>query len=217
MDYLRSEDEQVAVLKRWWKENGNSLLIGVGLALAAIFGWKAYQQHIKDQKEQASALYDQLAQAVVADQSAEADSAEGNVEFLAGELKEKFPDSIYALYASLFEAKKLVEEKKYSEAESLLTEVKTKSDDSALSGVVNTRLARVKAAQEDYDSAVGYLNTGKDDPFYVTYEELKGDILKMKGSRAEAKAAYQNALDQAKALNQPTQILEIKIDDLADA
>ncbi|WP_020408501.1 YfgM family protein [Hahella ganghwensis] len=217
MDYLRSEDEDVAALKRWWKENGNSLLIGVGLALAAIFGWKAYQQHEKEQKEQASILYDKLTQAVASQQGAAAENAEANVVYLAGELKDKFPDSIYAHYASLFEAKELVSDEKYAEAEAVLAEVKAKSDDDALNAVINTRLARVKAALQEYDAAVSYLNTGKDDPFYVSYEELKGDILKMKGSRAEAKAAYQNALDQAKVLNQPTQILEIKINDLADA
>lgn len=36
----RTEEEQVAALKQWWKDNGNSLIIGVGLALAVVFGWK---------------------------------------------------------------------------------------------------------------------------------------------------------------------------------
>ena len=216
MDYERSEDEQVAALKNWWKENGNALLIGIGLALAAIFGWKAYQQHDKEQKEQASLLYDQLTQAAVSAQSAAAPTDAANVDYLAAELKEKFDGSAYAMYAGLFEAKQLVSQAKFDEAEKVLESVKTGSKDAALIAVVNTRLARVKAAKQDYDAAIGLLNVAVDDPFYVAYQELKGDILKIKGSRSEAKAAYQAAFDQAKALNQSTQILEIKINDLAD-
>jgi len=34
----RTEEEQVAALKQWWNDNGNSLIIGVGLALALVFG-----------------------------------------------------------------------------------------------------------------------------------------------------------------------------------
>ncbi len=216
MDYERSEDEQVAALKRWWNENGNALLIGIGLALAAIFGWKAYQQHEREQKEQASLLYDQLTQAVVAAQAADATTEAANVEYLSAELKEKFEGSTYALYAGLFEAKQLVAQDKFDEAEKVLESIKSTTDDAALIAVVNTRLARVKAAKQDFDAAVSLLEATSDDPFFVAYQELKGDILKIKGSRSEAKAAYQAALEQAKVRNQSTQVLEIKINDLAD-
>ncbi len=43
MSEMRTEEEQVEALKDWWKENGRSLLLGVALALAIVFGWKGWE------------------------------------------------------------------------------------------------------------------------------------------------------------------------------
>ena len=43
MAELRSEEEQLEVVKRWWKENGTSLIAGAVLAAAGVFGWNAWQ------------------------------------------------------------------------------------------------------------------------------------------------------------------------------
>ncbi len=219
MDHLRSEEEQVAALKKWWSENGNSLLIGVGLALAAIFGWKAWQQHTKDQKEQASMLFYELNQAAVvqAAPTAEGEESVDNVSFLANDLQEKFPNSEYANFALLFEAKRLAEKGEFSAAEASLKEISLAKDDAALASVVDLRLAKLLAAQQKYDAAVALLDTTPDDSFYIQYQEVKGDILKMKGDRAQAKEAYRKALAKAEEAETPTQLLQIKIDDLADA
>ena len=45
MAEMRTEEEQIEAIKQWWKKNGSSLLIGVGLALAIVFGWQAWQNH----------------------------------------------------------------------------------------------------------------------------------------------------------------------------
>ena len=37
-DPYGNEDEQVRALKQWWDRNGASTLMGVGLALALVFG-----------------------------------------------------------------------------------------------------------------------------------------------------------------------------------
>ncbi len=41
MAELRTEEEQIEAIKRWWKENGVSLLIGAAIAAAGVFAWKA--------------------------------------------------------------------------------------------------------------------------------------------------------------------------------
>ena len=41
MAEMRTEEETVQAIKDWWKKNGSSLLIGVGAALAIVFGWQA--------------------------------------------------------------------------------------------------------------------------------------------------------------------------------
>ena len=40
---MRTEEEQVAAIKSWWKENGKSLVLTVAGVLAGVFGWKAWK------------------------------------------------------------------------------------------------------------------------------------------------------------------------------
>ena len=60
MAELRSEEEQLEVVKRWWKENGTSLIAGAVLAAAGVFGWNAWQNYQEGKSEAASARYQQL-------------------------------------------------------------------------------------------------------------------------------------------------------------
>ena len=57
---LRSEEEQLDAVKRWWKENGMSLIAGAVLAAAGVFGWNAWQNYQQGQAEAASMRYQQL-------------------------------------------------------------------------------------------------------------------------------------------------------------
>ena len=221
MDHMQTEEEQVAALKKWWVDNGNALLIGVALALAGIFGWKTYQQNIVEQKEQASAMYFDLTDAALkTQQSSDEETAKkqaDDIHYLASQLIEKFPESEYATYAKLFQAKQFVVSGELANAEEVLTAIDMKEMNQAMTNVVNVRLARVKAGLEKYDEALNLLNVSTSDDFYGYNEELKGDILKMKGDKSGAKAAYEKALNKAKELSQPTQLIQIKIDDLAGA
>ncbi|ABC31158.1 uncharacterized protein conserved in bacteria [Hahella chejuensis KCTC 2396] len=216
MDSLRTEEEQIAAIKNWWKENGNALLIGIGLALAAIFGWKAYNQNELQKKEEASQMYQELVQAAGAAQMADDEKSQANITFLATELQSKFPGTTYALYAKLYEAQQAVAKKDFAGAETALKAVASETEDEALKRVVSLRLARVLAAQQKFDDALAALKAQKGDVFYSHFQELAGDILKMKGSRAEAKAAYEQALADAKEHELPTELLQIKLNDLAD-
>jgi len=40
VDEFSTEDEQVEAIKKWWKENGTSLIVGVVLGLSVLFGWR---------------------------------------------------------------------------------------------------------------------------------------------------------------------------------
>ena len=37
VDIYDSDREQVEALRKWWKENGKSIVLGAGLGLAAVF------------------------------------------------------------------------------------------------------------------------------------------------------------------------------------
>ena len=60
MDGYRTDEEQVEQLKKWWNENGKSIIGGIAIGLIAIFGWRGWQDHQVTQGEQASNLYEQM-------------------------------------------------------------------------------------------------------------------------------------------------------------
>ncbi|MEW8396328.1 MAG: tetratricopeptide repeat protein, partial [Candidatus Thiodiazotropha sp.] len=40
MSEYQTEEEQVEAIKRWWKENGTSVIAGLVIGLGGIFGWQ---------------------------------------------------------------------------------------------------------------------------------------------------------------------------------
>ena len=52
-----SDEEQMNRFGEWWKDNGTSLLIAVGLAVAAIIGWNVYSSEQQQTMEAGTAVY----------------------------------------------------------------------------------------------------------------------------------------------------------------
>ena len=60
MDANATEEQQIEAFKKWWKENGSSIITGLLLGLAILFGarsWFAYQER---SAENASDIYTSL-------------------------------------------------------------------------------------------------------------------------------------------------------------
>ena len=45
MDVYNTEEEQVEAIKKWWNENGKSIITGIIIGVIAIFGWRSYENH----------------------------------------------------------------------------------------------------------------------------------------------------------------------------
>jgi len=60
MDIYASDDEKAEALKTWWRENGRSVLTGIILGGAIIFGWRYWLTHQKATTEQAAVIYQQV-------------------------------------------------------------------------------------------------------------------------------------------------------------
>ena len=60
MDVYNTEEEQVEAIKKWWNENGKSIIAGIIIGVIAIFGWRSYENHTAMQAKAASILYEQL-------------------------------------------------------------------------------------------------------------------------------------------------------------
>lgn len=207
----RTDDEELAVIKDWWQQNGMPLLTGVVLALVAVFGWQGWQKYQSNQAHGASLVYQQLLEAAL-DPSGKPDA--GKVAELAHTLKSDYAGTHYAQYGSLFVAKVAVEAGKLDDAASELQAIVDKPADDKLAELARQRLARVLAAQDKAEEALKLLNAKVEPAFAASREELKGDLLVQLGRADDAYAAYEKA---KAALSEEAAVggLQMKLDDLA--
>ena len=101
-----SDEEQVEALKKWWNENGSSLLMGVGVVLILLFGVRQWQASQSSTAGVASDLYQQLSEMAIANVA----QPVGDDDLLAAQgvynqLKTEYDSSIYTRYAALAMAK----------------------------------------------------------------------------------------------------------------
>ncbi len=212
MAELRTEEEQIQAIKDWWKQNGTSLLIGIGAALAIVFGWQGWQNHQAQQRAEAGNQFVSLVEAF----SNESDEERGaTVGFIAKTLRDKYADSAYAVYGNLILARQQLTDGDADGAiETLEWALEKSADHPALSLVVRNRLARAKFAAGHHDDALAIIDGVKDaGSFASIFEELRGDILLAKGDRDGARTAYLRARDE-QGISGGTGILELKLSDL---
>ncbi|MBL3557077.1 MULTISPECIES: YfgM family protein [Marinobacter] len=212
MAEMRTEEEQVQAIKDWWKNNGTSLLIGIAVALAIVFGWQAWQNHQMQQRTEAASQFADLINAY-SDESDE-NRAE-TVAYVAERLRDEYTDSAFAIYGMLMLARQQMMEQNDAEAaiESLSWAQEKAGDSGPLALVIRNRLARAHFAAEQYDQALSIIESvGEAGSFNAIFTELRGDILLAQGDRDGAREAYLAARDQ----NQQGRsgILELKLSDL---
>lgn len=215
MAELRTDEEQVQALKQWWDENGKSLLLGVAVALAAVFGWKGWQQQEAVKTENASILYQNMLDAVVGaigPRQDEAQSATAN--HLAEQLKSDYTESSYAKYAAMIMARVAVDKNDLPLALQQLDWVLVNQPTESMFVMASMRKARIIAAQGDVDKALGLLGSVPADAHKASLEELKGDLYLQAGDADKARSAYV-AATQALEDGMPQPLLEMKLNDLA--
>lgn len=204
MDAYQTEEQQVEALKSWWKENGRSVIVGVVVGVSAIFGWKAWQNQIHTQAEQASNIYEQI---LVANEKGESDA----VSKLSQQLIEGYSDSAYAEYASLFLAKQQVLAGETVKAKEQLNSLVSQSKHEDIVHLARVRLAQLLLDENNPAGVVQLLSPVDSGSFSVLYDELLGDAYVMTGETEKARLAYQ------KALLKPTRnsgLIQLKLDDL---
>jgi predicted negative regulator of RcsB-dependent stress response len=215
MAELRTEEEQVQAIKDWWKRNGSSLLIGIGAALAIVFGWQAWQNHQDQQRAEAANQFATLLNAF----ADEADDTSGEtVAFIANTLREDYTDSAYAVYGNLILARQQLVEENDSEAAigSLQWALEKADEHEALALVVRNRLARAQFSAGRHEDALATIEGAGSlesvDAFAAIFSELRGDILLAQGDEKGARDAYLAAREQSQQGR--SGILELKLSDL---
>ena len=189
MDVFTTEEQQLESIKKWWRANGASVLIGAALGIAAIAGWKFYQQHQLNKAVSASDAFEEVIKL--------ADDADKRAEFKqkAETLVSEHQGTAYAQFGQLYLAREAVRDNDLARAASLLQAVAGKPEHAAIGHVATLRLARVKLAQGELDAALKLVDISKDkaDTYAGAYALVRGDVLTALNRATEANAAYQEA------------------------
>ncbi len=208
MEIYDTEEAQVEALKRWWKENSQSTIIGLVMGITVILGWNYWQDYKKQKTNQASAMFEQVQKAAEA-------SKKDSVDKLAAQLKEKFSASDYVAFTGLIQAKVKAEAGDFAGAKEILKGIAA-GQNKELSNIAKLRLVRLMLATKEYEQGLQLINEidpAAESSFSGNYDELTGDLYVALDRLDEARTAYQSA--QRNGHQSP--LLQYKIDDLATA
>lgn len=207
MDIYASDAEQAEALKKWWRDNGKSVVGGIAIGLAGVFGWQSWMQHQENQQGRASYQYFQLATAARSDQL---ESAHKQYQLL----NQEYDGNIYSLLGALEIARINVEQGQLDAAQGQLEKLLKQAKDPSLQQLARVRLARLHLAQGKLEAAEALLAQAPDDGFQGELNALRGDIALKRNDLAKARAAYQAALEQGAG---NSGIIRLKLDSLGDA
>ena len=185
--------EQGEVVKKWLRENGSAIVMGLVIAFGGLFGFKQWQNWQENDRQQASTEFEVLDQLLT---DGQLDAAMSNFQ----NLQDDHADSPYTSMAALKMARARVEVDQPDLAIGLYEIVVESGSPRALSAVARERLARLLLDQGRPEEALQVLDGAQDIAgFEARYAEVRGDILYAQGRRDEAVAAYLEALSQREA------------------
>ena len=189
MNEYETEEQQVEALKKWWKENGTSLIVGLFVGVSALFGWRYYVEQNNVHLVQASDLYMQVMQ------SAALQRVDDKTIDINNQLINEYSDTPYAALSSLALAKFEYEKDNVEVAVAQLELAVKHASDDLIKQISSLRLVRLYIEQEKHSEAEAMLNEPHDAAYDAQFEELKGDLYSAKGDVAQARLAYDKAID----------------------
>lgn len=184
-----TEEQQVAALKQWWKENGTSLIVGLFVGVSSLFGWRYYVEQNNNHAVIASNLYMQVMQ------SAATQTIDDETIDIHNQLINEYADTPYAALASLALAKTEYEKDNTEGAAAQLELAVKHSNDEVTKQIASLRLVSVYIEQKKYDEAMTLLNMKHNAAYDAQYEEFKGDVFNARGEIAQARIAYDKAIN----------------------
>jgi len=204
---VESEEEQLEELRKWWKENGRSVVVGLVLGLGGVFGWTSWKAHTERRAEQASIEYQKVADSALREDHT---GAIAQAEALIAE----FPASGYAPLAALIAARSDYVTGRADGAQRHLEWAVEHAQRAGLRDVARMRLARIHLDAGRRDDASRLLDALEASEFASQVEELRGDLALARGDANAARDAYTAALaDEALTPTGRTRV-QMKLDDL---
>ena len=203
---METDDEQVEKLKKWWDENGRSVIAGIVIGLGGLFGYRYWVDLQEATAEAASTQFVQMMEALESSDNAKLTER-------ADTLISEYADTEYATLARFTLARNLVESEKYDQAQIQLEQIIGSVGDAPLGFLARKRLALIQLQLQQSEQALKTLSVEFPSAFNAAVEELKGDIYAQQGKVDEAASAYREALS---AIPGPanSEFLQQKLDDL---
>ncbi|CAN5160590.1 tetratricopeptide repeat protein [soil metagenome] len=201
------EHEQGELVQRWLRNNGSSLITGITLGLALVFGWQWWQGKGAHHQEEAATQFHAYTQALEAKDVTKAKTFES-------QLADKYADTPYAQLAVLRQAAYLQSGNKTAEAIRLLSSAESSFQRPEFKELLELRLARLQLIAGKPDLALKQLDALGAKPLYPAIaSELRGDAAAAQGKRDQARAAYEQALTHLDQAAPTRALLELKLID----
>lgn len=198
-----------------WKRYGNTLLTVVVLVLLAIAAWRQWQQYQYKQEVAAGQNFEALVMLASSASTQPLDEQKTQqINDLVKRITEEHGNLLYADLARLIQARVAVEAGQFDIAMATLRAEMAQGHDDFSKGRARIDLARLHNDRQQYNEALGLLGENIPDGLMPQMLEVRGDALKGQGHMAEAREAWQKALDQAKEQNAVLYGLKLKLDDL---
>ena len=188
MSTYQTDEEKVEEIKKWWKENGKSVIGGLILGFGIIGGWQGWQGYNQAQGEQASIVFDTMRQSI---RSGQTDQAIADGMQLIGE----FSSSAYASLAALELARLAYTRDEAASAQQHLQWVVDSAPDPVLSELARVRLGRLLLEIGDLPTLEQLLAAEPLPSFAGPMAELRGDLARVRNNPEGARAAYAQALE----------------------
>jgi predicted negative regulator of RcsB-dependent stress response len=201
------EQEQLDLLKHFWKQYGNLITWLLILVLGAFASWNFYQYWQRSQATQAAAMYDEVERVVKS-----ADAAKIDRVFL--DMKDKFASTTYAQQAGLLVAKQYYSVGNVEAAKAALIWVADKSADPGYQAIAKLRLAGVLMESKAFDDALKQLSGSFPPTFSALVADRKGDILLLQGKKTEALVEYEKAFKNFEDRTEYRRLVEVKLNSL---
>ncbi|MEJ2360274.1 MAG: tetratricopeptide repeat protein [Gammaproteobacteria bacterium] len=205
-----TEEEQVEALKKWWRDNGTAIIIGIVVGLAVVIGVRYWFSYKETRALHASDAYNNFTAAI-----AKKDKALSQK--LAAEMLDKYKGTSYAALTAMWLAKQDVTANKLPEAAKHLRWAVDHPGYKTISLIARDRLARVLVAENKLDEALKVLDAVKDQTFEPRFAMVKGDILSKQGKTVQAREAYQLALTDPTLAGKERNLVQMKMDNLSSS
>jgi len=207
---LYDEHEQSERVRSWLRENGVSIVLGVVLALAGIFGWRQWQDYRAERAVLANEYYAAIQQELTDDRvEAAADQLDAMREGVGGHA--------YVALAGMLVASAWAEAGETDKAASVYHEILQAGDWPSLEPLARIRLALLEGARGNAEAGLGLLAGEPPESYRGLWLETRGDLLFDLGRLDEADEAFAAAVEQLRGAGRSFRQAEVKRDAVRSA